>query len=113
LVAVDDVTLAIRPGETFGLLGPNGAGKTTLIRMMMDIIRPDRGQVQVFGHQVTAADKEHMGYLPEERGLYTRQKVFSLLEYFAKLKGLDQSKAQRNTLHWLERLEMIEVKDKK
>lgn len=113
LVAVDDVSLAIRPGETFGLLGPNGAGKTTLIRMMMDIIRPDRGQVQVFGHQVTGADKERIGYLPEERGLYTRQKVFSLLEYFARLKGLDQSKAQRSTLAWLERLEMIEVKDKK
>jgi ABC-2 type transport system ATP-binding protein len=113
VVAVDGVSLAVRSGEVFGLLGPNGAGKTTLIRMIMDIIRPDSGTVEVFGHQLTDSDKERIAYLPEERGLYTRQKVQSVIEYFARLKGLDRAAARRNTLAWLERLEMVEVKDKK
>jgi ABC-2 type transport system ATP-binding protein len=113
IVAVDDVSLDVHRGEVFGLLGPNGAGKTTLIRMMMDIIRPDSGRVYIFGHQLTAKDKERIGYLPEERGLYVRQKVLSVLEYLARLKGLDQPTAHRNALSWLERLEMTEVKDKK
>jgi ABC-2 type transport system ATP-binding protein len=112
-VVVSNISLDVRKGEIFGLLGPNGAGKTTLIRMIMDIIRPDEGTVEVFGHRVTEKDKDRIGYLPEERGLYTRQKVLSLLEYFARLKGVDNSQANRNAIAWLERLEMIEVKDKK
>jgi len=113
LVAVEDVSLDVQPGEIFGLVGPNGAGKTTLIRMIMDIIRPDAGAVEVLGHHLTDEDKARIGYLPEERGLYTRQKVLAVLEYFACLKGLDSQPAHRNALAWLERLEMTEVKDKK
>jgi ABC-2 type transport system ATP-binding protein len=113
LTAVDDISLEVKQGEIFGLLGPNGAGKTTLIRMIMDIIRPDSGMVEIFGHRLTDKDKERIGYLPEERGLYVRQKVQSLLEYLARLKGLDRPTARRQVLSWLERLDMTSVKDKK
>lgn len=113
VVAVDNVSFSVESGEIFGLLGPNGAGKTTMIRMIMDIIRPDQGLVEVFGHRMTEADKDRVGYLPEERGLYTRQKVLSVLEYFAQLKGKDRQTARRNALHWLERFGMLEVQDKK
>jgi len=113
LVAVDDVSLDVHQGEIFGLLGPNGAGKTTLIRIIMDIIRPDAGTVEVLGHHLADDDKRRIGYLPEERGLYTRQRVLAVLEYFACLKGLDSPPARRSALAWLERLEMTDVKDKK
>jgi ABC-2 type transport system ATP-binding protein len=113
LVAVDDVSLDVHQGEIFGLLGPNGAGKTTLIRIIMDIIRPDAGTVEVLGHHLADEDKRRIGYLPEERGLYTRQRVSAVLEYFACLKGLDGPQARRNALAWLERLDMADVKDKK
>lgn len=113
VVAVNNVSLSVKQGEVFGLLGPNGAGKTTLIRMMIDIIRPDSGRVEIFGNQLTDKDKERIGYLPEERGLYMRLKVQSVLEYLAQLKGMDRQSARRNALAWLERLEMTDVKDKK
>jgi ABC-2 type transport system ATP-binding protein len=113
LVAVSDVSLAVSPGEIFGLLGPNGAGKTTLIRMIMDIIRPDTGRIEVFGHPLSDRDKDRIGYLPEERGLYTRQKVLPLLQYFAQLKGMDEQRARQSALTWLDRLGMREVKDRK
>jgi ABC-2 type transport system ATP-binding protein len=113
LVAVDDVSLDVYQGEIFGLLGPNGAGKTTLIRMIMDIIRPDAGRIEVLGHHLADEDKSRIGYLPEERGLYPRQKVLSVLEYFACLKGLDERQARANALAWLERMQMMDVGDKK
>ena len=113
LVAVDDVNLTVYKGEIFGLLGPNGAGKTTLIRMIMDIIRPDSGSIKIFGHPLRDEDKERIGYLPEERGLYARQKVFSTLEYFARLKGLSKQEARRKADEWLEKLQLTAVRDKK
>ncbi|MCB9004717.1 MAG: ATP-binding cassette domain-containing protein, partial [Ardenticatenaceae bacterium] len=70
VTAVADVSFTIEPGEIFGLLGPNGAGKTTTIRMMMDIFRPDAGEIAVFGGALDMAKKRRIGYLPEERGLY-------------------------------------------
>jgi ABC-2 type transport system ATP-binding protein len=103
----------VLPGEIFGLLGPNGAGKTTLLRLIMDIFRPDSGSIQVMGHHFSARDKGCIGYLPEERGLYTRQKVQAVVEYFVQLKGLPAVKARANTLRWLERLGMLSVKDRK
>jgi ABC-2 type transport system ATP-binding protein len=113
VVAVDDVSFAVAPGEIFGLLGPNGAGKTTLIRMIMDILRPDRGRIDVFGHPLSGRDKDRIGYLPEERGLYTRQRVLPVLQYFAQLKGMDNRQARRNALFWLDRLGMMDVQDRK
>mgnify|MGYP000361091373 CR=1 FL=1 len=68
--AVRDVSFEVHPGEIFGLLGPNGAGKTTTIRMMLDIFRPDKGTISVFGGKLDEAKKSRIGYMPEERGLY-------------------------------------------
>ncbi len=74
-LALDNVSLQVGRGEIFGLLGPNGAGKTTLIRTILDIIKPDAGRLEVFGRPFQPADRDRIGYLPEERGLYPRQPV--------------------------------------
>ena len=87
-VAVDSVSFDVSGGEVFGLLGPNGAGKSTLIRMTMDILRPDSGRILVSGRPSTDADHDKVGYLPEERGLYRKQKVIDVLDYFGRLKGM-------------------------
>jgi ABC-2 type transport system ATP-binding protein len=68
--AVDDVSYSVEKGEFFGLLGPNGAGKTTSLRILLDIFKPDSGSVQVLGGPLTDAKKDHIGYMPEDRGLY-------------------------------------------
>ena len=103
-VAVDDISFEVRSGEVFGLLGPNGAGKTTLIRMLMDIIRPDAGVIHIDGRPLRRSDLDRIGYLPEERGLYRREKVQDILLYFAQLKGLDRGTARRRIASWLERV---------
>jgi ABC-2 type transport system ATP-binding protein len=113
LAAVQDVSFTVEPGEIFGLLGPNGAGKTTLLRLMMDIIRPDQGFIEVFGGKLGEDDKNRIGYLPEERGLYTRQKVLGVLKYLVQLKGLTEHQAKTNVLHWLARMEMSDERDRK
>jgi len=87
-VAVDAVSFDVNGGEVFGLLGPNGAGKSTLIRMAMDILRPDSGRILIDGRPSTNADHDRVGYLPEERGLYRKQKVIDVLDYFGRLKGM-------------------------
>jgi len=87
-VAVDQVSFEVNGGEVFGLLGPNGAGKSTMIRMTMDILRPDSGRILVSGRPSTDADHDKVGYLPEERGLYRKQKVIDVLDYFGRLKGM-------------------------
>ena len=79
LRAVDGISFEVHGGEIFGLLGPNGAGKTTLIRMLMDIIRPDAGRILLDRRGTWEADKDRIGYLPEERGLYRKQKVLDVL----------------------------------
>ena len=71
-VVVDDLSFSVAQGEIFGLIGPNGAGKTTTIRMMMDIIKPDSGDVTILGEKLSEATKNKLGYLPEERGLYKK-----------------------------------------
>jgi ABC-2 type transport system ATP-binding protein len=108
-VAVDDVTFEVRPGEVFGLLGPNGAGKTTLIRMLIDIIAPDAGEFLLDGHPLSRADRGRIGYLPEERGLYRKDKVLDILVYFGMLKGLDRGAARARALDWLARLGLPDV----
>lgn len=87
-VAVDQVSFEVNGGEVFGLLGPNGAGKSTLIRMAMDILRPDSGRILISGKPSIDADHDKVGYLPEERGLYKKQKVIDVLDYFGRLKGM-------------------------
>jgi ABC-2 type transport system ATP-binding protein len=87
-LAVDQVSFEVGGGEVFGLLGPNGAGKSTLIRMTMDILRPDSGRILLDGRPSTDAGHDGVGYLPEERGLYRKQKVIDVLDYFGRLKGM-------------------------
>ena len=111
--AVADVSFTVEPGEIFGLLGPNGAGKTTTIRMMMDIFRPDSGEVTVFGGKLDLAKKRRIGYLPEERGLYKEQKLEPTLIYLATLKGLDEKVARQRLGEWLERFDLTEHRQKK
>src|SRR5262245_60863971 len=84
-VALDAVSLEASRGQILGLLGPNGAGKTTLIRTILDIIKPDSGRVEIFGRPFRPEDRDRVGYLPEERGLYPRQPVASVLEYLGTL----------------------------
>ena len=108
-VALRGVTFDVPAGEIFGLLGPNGAGKSTLIRVLMDIIRPDSGAVRVFGEPRTREHLDRLGYLPEERGLYTKLSVIDVMTYFGALKGLTRADARRRSLEWLERVELPEV----
>jgi len=108
-VASDDVTFEVASGQVFGLLGPNGAGKSTLIRMLMDIIAPDAGEILLDGRPVTQADRDRIGYLPEERGLYRKEKVLDVLIYFGMLKGLDRATARTRARDWLERFGIAEM----
>ncbi len=111
--AVDGVSLDIPAGEIFGLIGPNGAGKTTTIRMILDIIRPDSGEVRVLGEPAGDGTKGRIGYLPEERGLYRKMKVIEMLEFQGAIKGASPSSARREAGGWLDRLELGEWKDRK
>jgi ABC-2 type transport system ATP-binding protein len=86
--AVDDFSLRLPAGQVLGFLGPNGAGKTTTIRMVMSILYPDVGRIEVLGHLRAEAVKDRIGYLPEERGLYRKMTVQETLAYFGRLKGL-------------------------
>ncbi|HSO75553.1 MAG TPA: ATP-binding cassette domain-containing protein [Blastocatellia bacterium] len=112
-VAVRDLSLEVRQGTIFGLLGPNGAGKTTSIRMIVNITAPDEGDVLVMGKHVSPELQPHIGYLPEERGLYKKMKVGEQLVFFANLKGLNSTEAAKRVDQWLERLELSEWKNKK
>jgi ABC-2 type transport system ATP-binding protein len=91
--AVDDLSFSVGQGEIFGLIGPNGAGKTTTIRMVMDIIRPDSGDITILGEKLNEAIQNKLGYLPEERGLYKKLRVIDTIIYFASLKGMDKHSA--------------------
>ncbi len=113
LVAVDDVSLSVRPGEIVGIVGPNGSGKTTTIRMLLDIIQPDEGEVYVFDAALTPGARERIGYLPEERGLYRGLRVIPNLLYLAELKGLSRELALSRADRLLERLGLEQHRGKK
>ncbi len=104
IVAVSQLSLVVRQGSVFGLLGPNGAGKTTTLRMVMKILIPDEGSVQVLGQPLSERTQDVIGYLPEERGLYPRMRVRDVLIFLSALKGLSQAEASRRSGEWLERL---------
>ncbi len=101
------------PGSVFGLLGPNGAGKTTSLRMIMNILAPDEGSIQVLGQPPSERVQDLIGYLPEERGLYPRMKVREVLVFLAALKGLSEAEAAKRVHTWLERLELTAWAEKK
>ena len=112
VVAVDHLSFEVEQGEIFGLLGPNGAGKTTTIRVVMDILQPDEGTVQVLGQPPGQANAR-VGYLPEERGLYRNLKVLDNLVYLAELKGVSRSSARGRAMHLLERIQLEEWASRK
>ena len=103
--AVRNVSLRVPKGVVYGLLGPNGAGKTTTIRMLLNIIAPDEGQISVFGRpNRTPGVTDSIGYLPEERGLYRKMQVRRLLRFLAELKGVSRKVADGRITQWMERL---------
>ncbi len=111
--ALTDVDLNVSEGVVFGLLGPNGAGKTTLIRIINQIIDGDSGEVYIRGELLAPKHIGLIGYLPEERGLYKKMKVWDQMLYFARLKGLSPQEAKIKIKYWLEKLEMETWRDKK
>ena len=106
VTAVNQLSLQIREGAVYGLLGPNGAGKTTTLRMILRIMVPDEGSIELLGRPLSDDSQDLMGYLPEERGLYTRMKVRDVLVFLAALKGLTESEARKRVDDWLERFEL-------
>jgi len=113
MCAVNDVSFSIDKGEIFGLLGPNGAGKTTCIRILLDIFKPDSGEVRILGGPMTEIKKNNIGYLPEERGLYQDIQLERCLTYLATLKGLSSTTARKRVLEYLERFNLLDYRYKK
>ena len=110
---VNDLSFSVARGEIFGLIGPNGAGKTTTIRMMMDIIKPDSGDVTMLDEKLSEASKNRLGYLPEERGLYRKLTTIDSIIYLASLKGMDRHSAEEKANELLNQTGMLPHKRKK
>jgi ABC-2 type transport system ATP-binding protein len=113
LHAVEDLSLHAHKGEIFGLLGPNGAGKSTTIRMIMNIIAPDSGNILFDGAPIADSIKDNIGYLPEERGLYKKSKVNDLLMYLGRLKGKNDDELASAIDMWLNQFSLQEWKHRK
>ncbi|MFT4541054.1 MAG: ABC-2 type transport system ATP-binding protein [Planctomycetota bacterium] len=111
--AVRDLSLEVPRGSIYGFIGPNGSGKTTTIRMILRIIHPDKGEIEVLGHSGTRASNDRIGYLPEERGLYKKMTVTRVLSYYASLKGMRPRDSGREIDHWLERMDLGDWRDQK
>jgi ABC-2 type transport system ATP-binding protein len=106
-LAVNDISFNVAQNEIFGLIGPNGAGKTTTIRMMMDIIKPDSGEISILGEKLNESTKNKLGYLPEERGLYKKLSVIDSIVYLASLKGMESQAARENGEKLLQQTGML------
>jgi ABC-2 type transport system ATP-binding protein len=113
VTAVDALDLSIPSGSTYGVLGPNGAGKTTTIRMILQIIDPDAGHIEIFGERLHPRALDRIGYLPEERGIYKNMKVRRLLSFFAELKGMAPRDSKPRIMQWLERFDLADRADSK
>jgi ABC-2 type transport system ATP-binding protein len=104
VTAVDDLALAVPEGSIYGFIGPNGSGKTTTMRMIVNIFYPDRGEIRLFGDGLPENSSDLVGYLPEERGLYQKMTVQSLLEFYGELRS--GRSVKREVTQWLERLDL-------
>ena len=107
-VAVKDLSLEIPRGSVFGLLGPNGAGKTTTLRMVMNILGPDTGTIEILGRSADQAARDRIGYMPEERGMYPRMVLEEQLLFLAEIKGCPAREARKRLPDWLERVGLAE-----
>jgi ABC-2 type transport system ATP-binding protein len=112
-IAVDALSLDVPAGSIYGFIGPNGSGKTTTLRMIMRILLPDEGQIEVLGSAATGAARDRVSYLPEERGLYKRMPVRRLLRYYGRLKGRTIAELDPQIDEWLGRLGMEGWADRK
>ena len=112
-LAVDQLSLEIPQGAIYGFIGPNGSGKTTTLRMILHILYPDRGKIEVLGQTARRAANDRIGYLPEERGLYRKMSVCQVVSYYAQLKGVKATAARHATDAWLERFGIAAWSDKK
>jgi ABC-2 type transport system ATP-binding protein len=111
-LAVDDLSLSVPAGSIYGFIGPNGSGKTTTLRMIMHILLPDRGEIEVLGSRDTAAARDKVGYLPEERGLYKKMTIRRLLRYYGRLKGASIADIDASVEHWMRRMELPGLLDR-
>lgn len=112
-LAVDDMNMQLKPGHVVGLIGQNGAGKTTTFRMMLDFIQPTKGTISWGGHAITNKDKQNIGFLPEERGLYQKLTVEQQVLYFAELHGMKKADAKQQLQSWMKKLDVVgKVSDK-
>lgn len=111
--ALDGISFKVKPGEIFGLLGPNGAGKTTTLRLIMQILKPDRGEILYQGESRVKLRRNLFGYLPEERGLYQRSKVLDLLIYMGILNRLSRHRAEVEAIRYLDKMGLIDYTRKK
>ena len=112
-LAVQDLTLSVPEGAVYGFIGPNGSGKTTTIRMIMNILQPDRGTVRVLGQTAGGSTRRRIGYLPEERGMYRKMKVQDLLVFLGRLQGSSRADLLPRIDAWLERLGLQDWRDRK
>ena len=113
VTAVDHVSFRIEKGDIYGLLGPNGAGKTTAIRMLMGILEPDEGKIIWNGHTISRENRVNFGYLPEERGLYQKQKLKETLQYFGRLRRVNGKELNSEIDMWLERFDFSDSSGRK
>jgi ABC-2 type transport system ATP-binding protein len=113
LHAVDNLSAHVSVGSIYGFLGPNGAGKTTTIRMIMNIIRPDSGRIEILADGNIEQVKARIGYMPEERGLYRKMTARKVLAYFGAIKGVNDRELALRVPHWLQRVELADWADKK
>ncbi len=108
VLAVDGVSFEVGRGQVLGLLGPNGAGKTTSIRIILNILQADSGVISYDGLPFTPETRNHIGYLPEERGLYRKSRVLDTILYFAQLRGMSAATAKAEAYQWLSRFKLLD-----
>ena len=110
---VIDLSFDVRPGEVLGFLGPNGSGKTTTMRMILDIVRPAKGHIEVFGEPPGVEHQARVGYLPEDRGLYRDVKIIDTLTYFGSLRGMSRKEAHDKAMALMTEMELADAAEKK
>lgn len=110
---VSDLSFEVNKGEVFAFLGSNGSGKTTTIRCLLNILQPNKGELLVNGKDYSQDMAEKIGYLPEERGLYTTEKVIDMMVYFGELKGMENAEAKKWSMEYLKKVGIPEKANEK